>query len=73
MIEITYRKAVATWRAIVMKEARRYNNWKINVVKVGKKFNKKWGTLTYLIIRTHALTSTEMYIYVRYVKSIAKI
>ena len=39
MIEITYRKAVATWRTTVMKEARRYNNWKINVVKVGKKFN----------------------------------
>ena len=38
MIEITYKKAVTTWRTTVMKEIR-YNNWKINVVKVGKNFN----------------------------------
>ena len=56
-----------------MKEARRYNNWKINVVKVGKRFKLKMSTLTYLIIRGNAQTCTEMYIYVRYVKSIAKI
>ena len=31
MIETTYRKAVATWRATITIAATRCNNWKINV------------------------------------------